>query len=57
MRFVVYNKESQLRKYLEQKLVILLILADIIHEDYQIIGDEKRYFDDREEARSALSRE
>ena len=34
-----------------------VLIAGKGHEDYQIIGDEKRYFDDREKARSVLGRE
>ena len=33
----------------------LLLIAGKGHEDYQIIGGEKRHFDDREQARRALS--
>jgi UDP-N-acetylmuramoyl-L-alanyl-D-glutamate--2,6-diaminopimelate ligase len=34
----------------------VLVIAGKGHEDYQIVGAEKRHFDDREEARRALSR-
>ncbi|HYQ14458.1 MAG TPA: cyanophycin synthetase, partial [Polyangiaceae bacterium] len=33
----------------------VVLIAGKGHEDYQIIGDEKRHFDDREQARQALS--
>ena len=33
-----------------------ILIAGKGHEDYQIVGAEKRHFDDREEARSALAR-
>jgi UDP-N-acetylmuramoyl-L-alanyl-D-glutamate--2,6-diaminopimelate ligase len=33
----------------------LLLIAGKGHEDYQIIGSEKRHFDDREQARRALA--
>ncbi len=34
----------------------VLLIAGKGHEDYQIIGREKRHLDDREEARAALER-
>jgi UDP-N-acetylmuramoyl-L-alanyl-D-glutamate--2,6-diaminopimelate ligase len=34
----------------------VLVIAGKGHEDYQIIGGEKRHFDDREEARRALEK-
>ena len=34
----------------------LLLIAGKGHEDYQLIGTERRHFDDREEARAALAR-
>lgn len=34
----------------------LLLIAGKGHEDYQLIGGERRHFDDREEARAALAR-
>jgi UDP-N-acetylmuramoyl-L-alanyl-D-glutamate--2,6-diaminopimelate ligase len=33
----------------------MVLIAGKGHEDYQIIGTEKKHFDDREEARSALT--
>jgi UDP-N-acetylmuramoyl-L-alanyl-D-glutamate--2,6-diaminopimelate ligase len=34
----------------------VIVIAGKGHEDYQIVGNEKRHFDDREEARRALER-
>ncbi len=32
----------------------ILLVAGKGHEDYQIVGDEKRHFDDREQVRKAF---
>lgn len=34
----------------------VILIAGKGHEDYQIVGTEKTHFDDREEARKALSK-
>ena len=34
----------------------IVLIAGKGHEDYQLVGSEKRHFDDREEARRALSK-
>jgi UDP-N-acetylmuramoyl-L-alanyl-D-glutamate--2,6-diaminopimelate ligase len=34
----------------------VVVIAGKGHEDYQIVGGEKRHFDDREQARLALER-
>jgi UDP-N-acetylmuramoyl-L-alanyl-D-glutamate--2,6-diaminopimelate ligase len=34
----------------------VVVLAGKGHEDYQIIGEQKIHFDDREEARKAIRR-
>jgi UDP-N-acetylmuramoyl-L-alanyl-D-glutamate--2,6-diaminopimelate ligase len=33
-----------------------VVLAGKGHEDYQVIGEVKHHFDDREEARKAIAR-
>ena len=33
---------------------VILLIAGKGHEDYQIIGDTKHHFDDREQVRKAL---
>jgi UDP-N-acetylmuramoyl-L-alanyl-D-glutamate--2,6-diaminopimelate ligase len=33
----------------------LVLIAGKGHEDYQIVGGERRHFDDREEARAAVA--
>lgn len=43
------------RAVLEADASDTLLIAGKGHEDYQILGAEKRHFDDREHARSALS--
>jgi UDP-N-acetylmuramoyl-L-alanyl-D-glutamate--2,6-diaminopimelate ligase len=44
------------RAVLEAQPGDVVLVAGKGHEDYQIVGKDKRHFDDREEARKALSK-
>lgn len=52
---LVDRREAIHRAIEEARAGDIVIIAGKGHEDYQIIGEEKRHFDDREVAREALS--
>ena len=52
---VVDRREAIHRAVAEARAGDIVVIAGKGHEDYQIIGSEKRHFDDREVAREALS--
>jgi UDP-N-acetylmuramoyl-L-alanyl-D-glutamate--2,6-diaminopimelate ligase len=52
---IVDRREAILRAVKEARAGDIVVIAGKGHEDYQIIGDEKRHFDDREVAREALA--
>ena len=51
---IVDRREAIRRAVLEAQAGDIVVIAGKGHEDYQIIGTEKRHFDDREVAREAL---
>jgi UDP-N-acetylmuramoyl-L-alanyl-D-glutamate--2,6-diaminopimelate ligase len=57
----VYRIEHDRRAAIEWAIEVarpgdVVLVAGKGHEDYQIIGDDKRHFDDREETARALAR-
>ncbi len=52
---VVDRREAIRRAVAEARAGDIVVIAGKGHEDYQIIGTEKRHFDDREVAREALA--
>jgi UDP-N-acetylmuramoyl-L-alanyl-D-glutamate--2,6-diaminopimelate ligase len=52
---IVDRREAIFRAVAEARAGDIVVIAGKGHEDYQIIGAEKRHFDDREVARAALA--
>jgi UDP-N-acetylmuramyl-tripeptide synthetase len=52
---VVDRREAIHRAVAEARAGDIVVVAGKGHEDYQIVGNEKRHFDDREVAREALA--
>ncbi|MFL6336832.1 MAG: UDP-N-acetylmuramoyl-L-alanyl-D-glutamate--2,6-diaminopimelate ligase [Pyrinomonadaceae bacterium] len=52
---IVERREAILRAVAEARAGDLVVIAGKGHEDYQIVGAERRHFDDREVARAALA--
>ena len=52
---VVDRREAIFRAVAEARAGDIVVIAGKGHEDYQIVGTEKRHFDDREVAREALA--
>jgi UDP-N-acetylmuramoyl-L-alanyl-D-glutamate--2,6-diaminopimelate ligase len=53
---IVDRREAIHRAVAEARAGDIVVIAGKGHEDYQIVGTEKRHFDDREAAREALAR-
>jgi UDP-N-acetylmuramoyl-L-alanyl-D-glutamate--2,6-diaminopimelate ligase len=49
------RREAIFRAVAEARAGDIVVIAGKGHEDYQIIGTERRHFDDREVAREALA--
>jgi UDP-N-acetylmuramoyl-L-alanyl-D-glutamate--2,6-diaminopimelate ligase len=49
------RREAIHRAVAEARAGDIVVIAGKGHEDYQIVGDERRHFDDREVAREALA--
>ena len=52
---IIDRREAIFRAVAEARAGDIVVIAGKGHEDYQIIGTEKRHFDDREVAREALA--